>query len=158
MRLRGLSQCFPVLIYRRAHKTIFHIPTNHYIWQHLQARKKLTAEDEINYCWNIQANLFIYFCRGHPVVFIKLKDNKIVSGFSQTQQYIFILTTCCCQLTFSRPFLENLESCTCSTNSIHVMWDPTWMLFALHAPYSKFRKAGLMMVIWPKHVVKIKIK
>jgi len=56
-------------------------------------------------------------------VFIKLKDNKIVSGFSQTQQYIyyiFILTTCFGQLNYTRPFLENLESCTCSTNSIHV--------------------------------------
>jgi len=32
------------------------------------------------------------------------------------------------------------------------------MLFAVHAPYSKFCKDGLMMVNGPKHVVKIKIK
>ena len=32
------------------------------------------------------------------------------------------------------------------------------MLLALHAPYSKFFKDGLMMVNWPKHVVKINVK
>jgi len=32
----------------------------------------------------------VFFCRANSVVFIKLKDNKKVSGFSQTQQY-FIL-------------------------------------------------------------------
>jgi len=32
------------------------------------------------------------------------------------------------------------------------------MLFALCTPYSKFCKDGLMMVNWPKHVIKIKIK
>ena len=32
----------------------------------------------------------------------------------------------------------------------------TWMPFALHAPYSKFCKDGMMMVNWPKHVVKLK--
>ena len=31
------------------------------------------------------------------------------------------------------------------------------MLFALHAPDTKFCEDGLMMVNWPKHVVKIKI-
>jgi len=30
------------------------------------------------------------FCREHPVVFIKLNDN-IISGFSQTQQYVILL-------------------------------------------------------------------
>ena len=34
--------------------------------------------------------LTCFFCRGHPVVFIKLKDNKIFSGFSQTQPYIIL--------------------------------------------------------------------
>jgi len=40
-----------------------------------------------------------------------LRDNKIVSGFSQTQQYIFIfiLTTCFGQLFVIRPSLLNLE-------------------------------------------------
>jgi len=33
-----------------------------------------------------------FFCGGHPVMFIKLKDNKTVSGFIQTQQYIFFLS------------------------------------------------------------------
>jgi hypothetical protein len=33
----------------------------------------------------------------------------------------------------------------------------TWMLFALHVPYSKFCEDGLMTVNWPKHVVKVKI-
>jgi len=33
----------------------------------------------------------LFFCRGHPVVFIKIKDNNIVPGFSQTQQYIYFL-------------------------------------------------------------------
>ena len=32
---------------------------------------------------------------GHPVVFIKLKDNKIVSGFSQTHTYIYIYIYIC---------------------------------------------------------------
>jgi len=32
----------------------------------------------------------IFFCRRHSVVFIKLKDNKKVSGFSQTQQYCIV--------------------------------------------------------------------
>ena len=32
----------------------------------------------------------------------------------------------------------------------------TWMLFALHTPYSKFCNADLMMDNWPKHVIKIK--
>jgi len=30
-----------------------------------------------------------FFCNGHPFVFIKLKDNKTVPGFSQTKQFIF---------------------------------------------------------------------
>jgi len=32
------------------------------------------------------------------------------------------------------------------------------MLFVLRAPDSKFRKDGLMLVNWPKHVDKIRIK
>jgi hypothetical protein len=36
-------------------------------------------------------SLILFFCIGHPVVFIKLKDNKMVSGFNQTQQYIILL-------------------------------------------------------------------
>jgi len=32
----------------------------------------------------------------------------------------------------------------------------TWMLFALHVPYSKFCKDGLMIVKWQQHVVKIR--
>jgi len=31
-----------------------------------------------------------FFFGGHFVVFVKLKDNKIVSSFSQTQQYIIL--------------------------------------------------------------------
>jgi hypothetical protein len=31
-------------------------------------------------------SLTFFVCRRHPVVFVKLKDNKTVSGFSQTQQ------------------------------------------------------------------------
>ena len=34
----------------------------------------------------------------------------------------------------------------------------TWMLFAIHTTYSEFCKDDLMMVNWPKHVVKIRIK
>jgi len=34
----------------------------------------------------------------------------------------------------------------------------TWMLFVLHAPYSKFCKDGLILVSWPKYVIEIKIK
>jgi len=34
----------------------------------------------------------------------------------------------------------------------------TLNIFALHVPYSMFCKDGLMMVNWPEHVVKIKIK
>ena len=30
----------------------------------------------------------VIFCTGYPVVFITLKDNKTISGFSQIQQYI----------------------------------------------------------------------
>jgi hypothetical protein len=30
----------------------------------------------------------VFLCRGHTVVFIKLKDNKIFSAFNQTQPYI----------------------------------------------------------------------
>jgi hypothetical protein len=32
------------------------------------------------------------------------------------------------------------------------------MLFALYVPYFKFYKVGMVMVNWPKHVVKIEIK
>jgi hypothetical protein len=71
----------------------------------------------------------ILLCTGRPAVFIKLKDNKIFSGLSQTLQYIyytFILKTCCGHQTFTRPSLQqNLESGTCIANSIHVMCDPT---------------------------------
>ena len=38
----------------------------------------------------ISSTLSIYFCRGHCIVVIKLKGNKIVSGISQTQQYIIL--------------------------------------------------------------------
>ena len=34
----------------------------------------------------------------------------------------------------------------------------TPMLFAVYASYSKLCKSGLMMVNWPKHVVKAKVK
>ena len=39
--------------------------------------------------------IFFFFCRRHSVAFIKLRHSKIVSGFSQTQQYVLIhiLTT-----------------------------------------------------------------
>ena len=37
-------------------------------------------------------NECIYICGGYPVVFIKLKGNKIVSGFSKTKQYILFLS------------------------------------------------------------------
>jgi hypothetical protein len=39
------------------------------------------------------------------------------------------------------------------------MWShDTWMVFALHETYSKFCRDDLMMVNWPKHVVKVEIK
>jgi hypothetical protein len=37
-----------------------------------------------------RARLCCIFCREHPAVFVKSKDNKTVTGFSQTQQF-FIL-------------------------------------------------------------------
>jgi len=123
--------------------------------------KVLPFEDVKIKTYSVNFIIVIFCCGWHPVVFIKLKDNKIVYGFSHTQQYIyyiFILTTYCGQLTFTRPPLENLQSGTCSANSIRVTWDPIWMPFELHVPYSKFCKAGLMMVSWPKHVAKVKIK
>jgi hypothetical protein len=41
--------------------------------------------------WIINVIIAI-FCRRHPVVFVKLKGRKIVSGFSQTQHiFTFIL-------------------------------------------------------------------
>ena len=42
------------------------------------------ASDEI---YN-NRKLCTFFCTGYSIVFITLKDNKAVSGFSQTQQYI----------------------------------------------------------------------
>jgi hypothetical protein len=47
----------------------------------------------------------------------------MVSGFSQTQQYIFILFTMTCfgQLTIIRPSLQNLEYGTRSARSIHMI-------------------------------------
>jgi hypothetical protein len=55
-----------------------------------------------------------------------VKVSRIVSGFSQTQQYILfsILTICFSHLTIFRPCLQNLKSGACSENSIHVIWDP----------------------------------
>jgi hypothetical protein len=38
----------------------------------------------------ISRTLSIYFCRGHSVVVSKQKDNKIVSGINQIQQYIIL--------------------------------------------------------------------
>jgi len=38
----------------------------------------------------ICSTLSVYFCRGHQVAVVKLKDNKTVSGFSETQQYIIL--------------------------------------------------------------------
>jgi len=63
-----------------------------------------------------------YFILSNPV----LKDNKIVSHFSQAQQYvlfIFILTTCFGESTIIRPALQTLGSGACSVNSIHVILD-----------------------------------
>jgi len=69
-------------------------------------------------------------------MFVKLKGNKTDSGFSQTQQYIyllFILTACFRQLTIIRPSSQNSESGVRRANSVH-------------APDSRFCKDGLMMV------------
>jgi len=40
------------------------------------------------------------FCRGHPVLFVKLKDNKTVSGFTKTQQYIILPWWRCVSVTW----------------------------------------------------------
>jgi len=41
--------------------------------------------------WQHKRELFLFSYRGHPVVLIKLKDDKTLSAINQTQQYIFIL-------------------------------------------------------------------
>ena len=53
---------------------------------------------------------------GHPVVFIKLKDNKIVSGFSQTQPYIYIyiyicvcVCVCVCGCVWNQKFFYDIK-------------------------------------------------
>jgi hypothetical protein len=55
-------------------------------------------------------NIFLF--RGHPIVFNKLKDNKIVSGFSQTQHYVILLyfdDDMFWSLDHHQAILENLE-------------------------------------------------
>jgi hypothetical protein len=67
------------------------------------------------------------FYRGHSVVYIKRKDNKIVSDFSQTQQYIlfyFYLDDMFHSTDHHQTSLQNLESGTSSANGIHAIWDP----------------------------------
>jgi len=102
-------------MYKRSKKTQFTFQLQHYVKQSIQmyqAQKSLRWVERIYYTllrrnssfklnWLLltdtdRLNLFT-FCSGHAVVFIKLQANKIVSGFSQTQHYIyfiFILTTC----------------------------------------------------------------
>jgi len=53
---------------------------------------------------------FLFFCREYAVLFIKSQDNKLVSGFSQTQRYCFLMTTCFGHLTTIWPALQNLEN------------------------------------------------
>jgi hypothetical protein len=60
-------------------------------------------------------------------VFIKLKDNKIVYVFSQTQQHVFIyfiLTTRFSQFTIIRPSIQNLKQGACKANNAYVIWVP----------------------------------
>jgi len=57
-------------------------------------------------------NIILFFCRGHPVVFIKLKDikNILVSvKHNNILYFIVILTKCFGQLTIMRPSLRHLE-------------------------------------------------
>jgi hypothetical protein len=125
MRLHGQSQCFPLFIHGGTHKIIVHILTKPLYMTTFTGKKKGDSGERNQ----ILLNFSSIFFTGHPAVFIKLKDNKLFSGFSQTQQYIyytFILKTCCGHQTFTRPSLQqNLESGKCSASSIHVMWDPT---------------------------------
>ena len=100
-------------MYKRSKKTEFTFQLQYYVKQSIQlyqAQKSLRWLERIYYT-QLKRNssfklkqllltdidrlkLFIFY-RGLRVVFIKLQENKIVSGFSQTKQhiyFIFILT------------------------------------------------------------------
>ena len=94
-------------------------------------------------------DISIYFIWHNNLKF-KTEDNKIVSGFIQTQyNFIVILTTCFGQLSIIRPSLQNLELGVCSAHSIHifkVLWDPILSECYFHCMHFKFCKDGLMKV------------
>ena len=58
-------------------------------------------------------------------MFIKLKDNQIFSGFSQTQQYIILFyldDDMFRSLDHNQAIFTKIRI-TCSKNNIHVIWD-----------------------------------
>ena len=59
-------------------------------------------------------------------MFIKLKDNKMVSGLSDTTTvyYFILMTTCFGHVTIIGPSVQNLEYGTCRANNAHIIWDP----------------------------------
>ena len=57
--------------------------------------------------------------------YVKLRHNKISSGFTQTPVYfIFILTTFRSIDHHQAIFTKTYKYVACGTNSIHVIWDP----------------------------------
>jgi hypothetical protein len=54
-------------------------------------------------------------CRGHPIVFIKLKNNKIISRLKHNNifYFIFIMTTCFGQLINIRSSSQNFQYSAC---------------------------------------------
>jgi hypothetical protein len=76
-----------------------------------------------------------FLVEGIPLCLLYQKKQKIVSGFSQTQQhilFIFIPTSCFGQLTINKPPLQNLQSGACSTNStLHYCQVTCWMTMEL---------------------------
>jgi len=62
---------------------------------------------------------------------LSFKELKCITGWKNVHQFLIYFKT----------FVSFMGS--------HI----TWMLFALHVPYSKFCKDGQMMSIWLKHVV-----
>ena len=60
---------------------------------------------EISFCSQLGRDSF----RGIPIVFMKLKDNKIFSVFSQTKQYFFLFKTLTVEINICTTF-HNLTS------------------------------------------------
>jgi len=70
--------------------------------------------------------VIVLFLEDIPMLLLNKKTTKyfLVSVKKNNILFYFILMICFGHLTIIRPHLQNLDSGTCSTNNIHVIWDP----------------------------------